>query len=342
MLREPEQPAAKHDVAASLSPRVACIEQGGDVDVNRDALSRVVTIANGKGGVGKTSLATTLAGMAAEAGYQLLVIDLDPQGNVGEDLGYTGAGRGDDGAGLVGSLAAGLPLTVTVESARPGIDVISGGERLDDLAGLLLSRHRSGYAVADVLAEPLSQLLETHSYDLVIIDSPPGEPNLQLLALGAARWLIIPTRGDASSLKGMVRIVQRLVEARQHNPTLELLGVVLFGIASSATRVKREMSAQITDALGGAAPLFTSTIRHSVAATDARGAGLLIHEQAARLDGEPFWKALKEGRKPTSPGAAPALASDYASLSHEILVRISDLEQLPTTGAHQADTAVKA
>lgn len=71
------------------------------------------------------------------------------------------------------------------------------------------SRHRSGHAVADVLAEPMSQLLETHNYDLVIIDSPPGEPNLQLLALGAARWLIIPTRGIASSLKGMVRIVQR-------------------------------------------------------------------------------------------------------------------------------------
>lgn len=307
--------------------------------MNRNSLSRVITVANGKGGVGKTSLATTLAGMAAEAGYQILIIDLDPQGNVGEDLGYTGAGRGDEGAGLVASLVADLPLVVTVQGVRPGIDVISGGDRLDDLAGLLLSRHRGGHAVVDVLAGPLSRLLDTSDYDLVIIDSPPGEPNLQLLALGAARWLIIPTRGDASSLKGMVRIVQRLVEARQHNPTLELLGVVLFGIASSATRVKREISAQITDALGGAAPLFASTIRHSIAATDARGAGLLIHEQAARFEGEPFWKALKEGRKPTSPGAAPALAGDYASLSHEILVRISELEQQPTPDTDQPDRA---
>lgn len=113
-------------------------------------------------------------------------------------------------------------------------------------------------------------------------------------------------------------------------------------IASSATRVRREISAQITDALGGVAPLFASTIRHSVAATDARGAGLLIHEQAARLEGEPFWKALKEGRKPTSPGAAPALASGYANVSHEILVRISELEQQPSPEAPQADTAVTA
>ncbi len=64
----------------------------GDMAVKREALGRVVAIANGKGGVGKTSLATTLAGMAAEAGYKILIIDLDPQGNVGKDLGYTGAG----------------------------------------------------------------------------------------------------------------------------------------------------------------------------------------------------------------------------------------------------------
>lgn len=300
---------------------------------DRDALSRVVAIANGKGGVGKTSLTTTLAGMAAAAGYRILIIDLDPQGNVGEDLGYTGAGEGDGGAALVGALAAGVPLAVPVPAVRPGIDVISGGERLDDLAGLLLTRHRNGRAVADVLAEPLGQLLAASEYDLVLIDCPPGEPNLQLLALGAARWLIIPTRGDASSLKGMVRIVQRLVEAREQNPKLELLGVALFGIASSATRIKREISAQITEALGGAAPLFAHTIRHSVAATDARGRGLLVHEHASQLEGEPFWKALREGRKPTSPGAAPALAADYAGLAHEILVRINDLESAAETAA---------
>lgn len=301
--------------------------------VNRDLLSRVVVIANGKGGVGKTSLATTLAGMAAESGYKILLIDLDPQGNVGEDLGYTGAGLGDEGAGLVAAVAAGLPLTVSVPQSRRGIDVISGGARLDDLAGLLLSRHRNGNPVADVLAEPLARMLESADYDLVIIDSPPGEPNLQLLALGAARWLIIPTKGDASSLKGMVRIVQRLVEARVQNPDLELLGVVLFDIASSATRLKRVISDQITEALGGVAPLFENTIRHSIAATDARGNGLLIHEHAADLADEPFWKALRDGRRPASPGTAPALAGDYGALAHEILTRINALEAAERAGA---------
>jgi chromosome partitioning protein len=288
---------------------------------------RVVAIANGKGGVGKTSLTATLAGMAGEAGYRILVIDIDPQGNVGEDFGYTGRGEGDDGSGLVAALAGGSPLAVTLANVRPGVDVITGGERVDDLAGLLLSRHQRGADVAGVLADPLAALLRTSEYDLVLIDCPPGESTLQMLALGAARWLIIPTRGDAASLKGMARIAERLVQARTYNPQLELLGVVLFDIASTATRLRREISKQVVDALGGVAPLFDTTIRHSVAATDARGQGLLIHEYAAALAGEPFWKALREGRRPSSPGSAPALAGDYAALVHEILLRISTLEE---------------
>jgi cellulose biosynthesis protein BcsQ len=294
---------------------------------DRAPLRRVVAIANSKGGVGKTSLSTTLAGMAAAAGYKILLVDLDPQGNAGEDLGYTGRGEGDDGAGLVAAIAAGTPLAVTIAGVRENVDVICGGDRLDDLAGLLLSRHRRGDEVADVLAGPLSVLLADKDYDLVLIDCPPGESTLQMLALGAARWLVVPTRGDAASLKGMARIAQRLVQARTHNPNAELLGVVLFDIASTATRLRREIQEQITNALGGVAPLFDATIRHSVAATDARGRGLLVHEHAAELEGnEPFWQALREGKRPVSAGSAPALAGDYAALAHEILLRIATIE----------------
>ncbi len=297
--------------------------------MNRDGLTRVVAIANGKGGVGKTTLAATLAGMAAEAGCRVLLIDLDPQGNVGEDLGYTGAGRGDDGAALVAALAAGAPLAPVLTGVRERLDVVCGGERLEDLGGLLLARQKRGVQLGDALAEPLSQLLAAAEYDLVIIDCPPGDATLQLIALGAARWLVIPTRGDAASLKGMTRIVQRLVVAREHNPSLELLGVVLFGISSSATRLRREIQSQIRTALGGAAPLFETTVRHSIAATDARAQGLLIQEHAAAVGGEPFWQALRAGRSPSSPGSAPALAEDYATLAHDILLRIASYENAP-------------
>lgn len=287
----------------------------------------VVAVANGKGGVGKTSLTTTLAGLAAAAEYRVLLIDLDPQGNAGEDLGYTGAGLSDEGAGLVGAVTTRTGLKPTISECRARLDVVAGGERLDDLAGVLLARHSRGASPADVLVEPLAELLAREEYDLVFIDCPPGEPNLQLMALGVARWLIIPTRADAASLKGMQRIVQRLVDARSRNPELDLLGVALFDVPTTATRLRADISAQINEALGDSAPLFTTTIRHSVAATTARSQGKLIHEFAEELEGEPFWKALREGRRPTSPGSAPALAGDYAALAHEVLLRITELEE---------------
>ena len=68
--------------------------------VDRPALRRTIAVLNGKGGVGKTSLTANLSGLFADAGYRVLAIDLDPQGNLGNDLGYLGAVLGDGGAGL--------------------------------------------------------------------------------------------------------------------------------------------------------------------------------------------------------------------------------------------------
>lgn len=305
------------------------------VSFDRAHLSRVVAVANGKGGVGKTSLTGTVAGIAADAGYRVLLIDLDPQGNLSVDLGV--AQHSDSGSAMLTAIAGGRDLEVSLPAARNNVDLVSGGERLDDLTGLLFSRAQRGVQVLDALAGPLANLAASSQYDLVLIDCPPGESSLQLLALGAARWLVVPTRGDAASLQGMARIAARVVEARAVNPGLELLGVALFDVPSAATRLRREVAAQIEQALGGVAPLFKSTIRHSIAASDARGRGLLIHEFASVVGGEPFWKALREGRKPQSPGSAPALAGDYAALVHELLIRIDELERL-----HDSDGVLTA
>lgn len=298
--------------------------------INRAMLQRVIAFANGKGGVFKTSLATTFAGLSALGGYRVLLIDLDPQGNAGEDLGY----ESDGGAALMRSLVLGeTPLEPKLRQVRPGIDVIPGGEKLNDLAGLLVTRNLRGQNVSNLLASGLADLMERNldedgelPYDLVVIDCPPGEPSLQLLALCAARWLVIPTKADNASLKGMAQIATRLVEAREWNESIELLGVVLCDILPSAKKLRRETEVKINSMLGGVAPLFTHVIRNSVSAFAARGAGMLAHEYSASTGAEPFYKALQEGRSPSSAGSAPALAGDYTLLSEELLLRIASLE----------------
>lgn len=293
--------------------------------VNRDALARVVAVANGKGGAGKTSVATNLAGLSAAAGWKTLLVDLDPQGNAGHDLGYAWARLGDGGEHLVNTLTANAQLEPVIVGCRPNLDVISGGATLDDLEAIIGSRGRRHENVHELLANALSDL--SASYDLVVIDTPPKSPVLLQQALVAARWIIIPTKPDRGSIEGLTSLAGTIGRIGDHNPTLGILGAVLFDVGTTATVVRRNASEDIHAALDGAAPLFDSVIRHAQsAAVEAREKGILAHELAEETDNaEPYWKALQAGRQPERRvGSAGAIAEDWVLLVDQVLRRISE------------------
>lgn len=304
------------------------------MDPMREALRRVVVVANGKGGVGKTTIAAQIVGIAAKAGHRVLAIDLDPQGNLGEDLGYND-GRSDDGDALSYALMRGKPLEPVLTDVRSGLDVISGGSALTDLAGAFQARlgSGSGKSVPLALAHSLAPLAPT--YDLIVIDTPPGDAQLQTQALAAARWALFPTAADTASIRGLEKIATRIGEIRHLNPTLAPLGAVLFDVATGSHRIRATAAEQIAQVLGGGADLFNITIRSSkAAAQEARIRGLLIHELAEKVEGaEPFWRALREGKRPDRlPGSAPALAEDFLDLVEAILATIVASEQFETVG----------
>lgn len=279
-----------------------------------------VTVANGKGGVGKSSTVCNVAGLAATSGWKVLVIDLDPQGNCGHILGYTWEGKTDEGAHLTDALTGRATLAPTLREVRPGLDVIAGGRFLDDLDAMLGMRSTRGEDVRFTLAEAVEPLLG--EYDLVMIDTPPTRPLLLRLALSATRWMIIPTRPGRTSIEGLRTLSAEIGAARPANPELEILGALLFDVDSSAKNVRRNATEDINALLDGRAPVFKAWIRHASApATLSEEKGQLVHELAQQVsEAEPYWKALREGRKPSSvPGSAPALATDYFDLTREIL-----------------------
>ena len=124
------------------------------------ALGRVVCIANGKGGVAKTSLTANFAGLAAAAKYRVLIVDLDPQGDLSDDLGYFNSPEDDHGSGLATSMVTGQPLSPTLVGIRPRLDVVCGGEHLADVAGALVARPGSSAAVSDMSARQMMSGLE--------------------------------------------------------------------------------------------------------------------------------------------------------------------------------------
>jgi chromosome partitioning protein len=286
--------------------------------LDRSPLARVLAIHNGKGGAIKTSIATNLAGIVAEAGYRVLLVDLDPQGNCGEDLGYTD--QADDGELLRTALESGAPLRPTLV-ARERLDVTAGGPALRDI------KIRPGQNVFDMLAASL--IPEAEEYDLVILDTPPGGSSTIEMALGAARYLIIPSPPDRSSIKGLEFVAQSIEEARRDNPMLTLLGALLVQVASNATTIRSNAIDGLTQSLGDPSLMFRTSIRYAAkTAQEARDRGLLAHELAAVQQGRPFWEFLQSGQKvPDRVQSAPGLASDYVTMTDEVLERIYDEEK---------------
>lgn len=296
-----------------------------------EQLARCVAVVNGKGGVGKTSLVANLAGLYAAGDYRVLVVDLDPQGNLGNDLGYLGGGRGDQGEALVAAIGSHNPV-VPMRDERPGLDVVAGGEQLEDLAQALREDSLPAGGVL-ALAEVLAPIAD--QYDLILIDCPPGIDALQKAALAAARWVVIPTKSDDASRAGLRMVAQRFAHVRDHyNPHLGLLGVVLFGVNSSARRVSAQVREDLAGDLGIPGIVCRTSIRHvEAAAYDARKRGQLVHELERDVATAPKWhERFKTGQKTeTLAASAGSLAADYQQLAEELLEKIAETELVDQT-----------
>jgi cellulose biosynthesis protein BcsQ len=305
-----------------------------DLEQLRAVLRRVVVIGNGKGGSYKTTLAANMAGLAADAGMRVLLIDLDPQGNVSEELGLTQAGRADDGGeALFDSIARGKPLSPSHRQVRPNLDLIGADKTNTRALGLWLTstmgdNRDAVFSLARALAPIAAE------YELVVIDLPPGHEALIKVALAAARYLIIPTQADISSIKGMQIMGERFAEARAgDNPDLELLGVAAVGIPEAAKTLRKDTIAAVHAAFGGKAPIFKTVIRHAIVpAVDARNRGLLVHEleEFVPTQAETFARLRQRaagaevGRAVSS--TAIKLAADFADITEEAFTAIKDRE----------------
>jgi chromosome partitioning protein len=284
-------------------------------------ISNSILVLNGKGGVGKTSLAANLAGLAALSGWKVLAVDLDPQGNLGRDLGYLA--DADDGGTLARAAALGERPT-PMQSVRPNLDVLAGGPALDGLVAELQRALLGGeLAAVDRLGAALAAVAV--DYDLVVIDSPPGEALLHAAAVRAVHYILIPTRADAASVDGLGRVAAVVAREGAANPRLEVLGVVLGPLPIQARAIARRTRAEL-EAMLGEITIFDTIVRDVPrAAVDCRARGVLAHEYEQASTRAPRWWERKRGNEDveTFSNAAAGLAGDYQALAKEILARFT-------------------
>jgi chromosome partitioning protein len=317
----------------------------------REHLTRVIAVVNGKGGVLKTSLTANVGGQLARRGFAVLLVDLDVSGNLKLDLGMRDPDLDDHGRGVFDTIMSGgaTPLQpITDAGDREGLDFIFGGRALELIGALAHSSngdHLPAGSVPAQFATALADLCATREYDVVLLDCPPGNGDLQDMALAAARWVLIPTKTDEASLDGFRGVGPRIRRARATNPELAYLGVVITSHNRSASRVLREVRARL-DEVSETVPMFETTIRHSQgAAHDCRQRGQLASELAVDADAaaaERLSALRSRGRTvggatvipmPTALSAtADDLAGDYEALTDEILTRIATVENAGERG----------
>jgi cellulose biosynthesis protein BcsQ len=305
--------------------------------MDRTALSRVIAVSNGKGGVLKTTITANIGGLLAASGSRVLLVDLDPQGNLAEDLGFTGSERDDRGAALADALQTGGRYGATpVRAIRENLDVFVGGPELERASAYLVTRGSQSETTQLALARVLAPIAA--DYDLVLIDCPPGEEALQTAAMGAAKWVLVPVKSDASSRRGFEAVANRLELVRgQHdgvmgyNPEVGLLGVVLVGVGTNSTAIRREARHRIAgEDTAASRDVFESTIRHSEATAQAtRETGQLVHELDDQVSRAPKWYQIRRGEA-TAPEFAPRsatnVADDLQAVTEELVARLASAE----------------
>ena len=217
-------------------------------------MTRVIAVANQKGGVGKTTTAVNTSACLAEAGAEVLLIDLDPQCNATSGLGVEAE---SPERSVYGVLGARYTLTEIVLPTEVGhLRVLPA---CPDLAGAVVE-----LADVDNTEFVLKYALRGHlkPYDYVFIDCPPSLGVLTVNGLTAAEEVLVPVQAEYYALEGLAQLLETVELVRSRlNPSLTLLGVVVT-MLDARTRLGREVAAEVRSHLGSQA--FETVIPRNV------------------------------------------------------------------------------
>lgn len=264
---------------------------------------RVITVANQKGGVGKTTTSVNLAASLSRQGMKVLVIDLDPQGNASTAL----------GAEHTSGTTSSYEVLIGEADAADAVQAHADNENLFcipatiDLAGAeieLVSMVRREYRLHDAIRRGFMQ---DHGFDYVFIDCPPSLGLLTINAMTAVDEVLIPIQCEYYALEGVGQLLGNISMIREHlNHNLHI-SAILLTMYDARTRLAADVADEVRGQFGQV--VLNNVIPRSVKVSEAPGYGQTVIDY--------------------DPGSRGALA--YFDAAKELALR-GDYQPHPTTG----------
>jgi chromosome partitioning protein len=240
----------------------------------------IITVANQKGGLGKTTSCLNLAACAALEGKKTCLIDLDPQANLTKTL----IPNLENQPTIYHALRYSVKLSeAQAETSIPNLFLIPGASDLSKLEGASIQDQRKPYLLQGALQDFAA------GFDMVLVDTPPALGLLTLNALLAADYLVIPIQPSFYPLQGTNDLYQTYqIAKRQLNTHLELLGV-LITMYDPRTTMAREALQEIRGFFGD--KVLAAMIHRTVKIEESPAAGQSVITYAPKSQGAAQYQA---------------------------------------------------
>lgn len=247
--------------------------------------TRIIAVANQKGGVGKTTTTINLGAALAELGFNVLLVDLDPQGNA-----TTGLGIEKDTGKLstYDLLLNDAPLLDLVEqSTVEGLWIAPGTTDLSSADIELVAIEKRNYLLRDALRNPEVARMRL---DYILIDCPPSLSMLTVNAMVAADSVLVPLQCEFYALEGLSQLLLTIRQIRASaNPALRIEGVVMT-MFDARNNLSRQVDSDARDNLGEL--VFKTVIPRNVRLSEAPSYALPVLQYDGASTGSAAYRAL--------------------------------------------------